>query len=314
MKAFSSIMLLGLATLLWARPADANSTNSVPPVEPVTARDFYNAGTRQLQATNYPEAERLFQTALSKQDESVQPPTLFNLAHTRFAMGKELLKKAPEEQALKNRGNNDIALSEQVNRRAESALASDDVERMVAAYLAGQGMRRELKAAEKAVQSALEIYGKTLQKWQRSSDDFKGTAELRPADTNAAYNAEVVDRHIARLVDQLQQMQQLAQRLGQQRQQLGKMLTKLKGKIPAPNAPPGSGGEEDEDEGENGVKPESLQGREENAGREGNLSNAPLSPDQAGQMLDGLPVDGNRRLSMSDQQGTPPKARNGRNW
>ena len=78
---------------------------------------------------------------------------------------------------------------------------------MVAAYLEGRGARRELRDAEKAVQAAMETYGKTLQKWQRAADDFKSAAELNPADTNAARNAEIVERGIAKLVDSLRKMQ-----------------------------------------------------------------------------------------------------------
>ena len=63
------------------------------------------------------------------------------------------------------------------------------------------------------------------------------------------------------------------------------------------------------------MKPESLTGKEEGAGREGEQIQAPLSPDQAGQMLDGLQVDSRRRLPMGgDKEGTPPKDKNGRNW
>ena len=108
-------------------------------------------------------------------------------------------------------------------------------------------------------------------------------------------------------------MQEMAGPMGKQRQALGKMLSKLKGQLPAPNAPPGSAGE-DGDEDEGGMKPESLAGKAENAGRDGEAGTAPLSPDQAGKILDGISVDGSRRLSMSDKQGTPPKDKNGRNW
>jgi len=90
------------------------------------------------------------------------------------------------------------------------------------------------------------------------------------------------------------------------------MLSKLKGQIPAPNAPPGAGGEDgDEDEG---VQPDSLAGQKENAGRAGDQMQVPLSPEAAGQILDGLSLDGNRRLPMSDKQGAPPKEKTGRNW
>ena len=90
------------------------------------------------------------------------------------------------------------------------------------------------------------------------------------------------------------------------------MLSKLKGQIPAPNAPPGAAGDDDEED--QGKQPDSLAGQKENAARQGDQMQMPLSPDQAGQILDGLSLDGTRRLSMSDKEGTPPKDRKGRNW
>ena len=139
------------------------------------------------------------------------------------------------------------------------------------------------------------------------------------ADKNAVHNVEVVEKSIAKLVDTLQKMQQMAGQMAGQKDQLGKMLSKLKGQIPAPDAPPGGKGDDDEDKddgsGQGDVKPESLAGKEENSGRAGEEMQAPLSPNQAGQILDGLPVDGGKRLPMfSDKEGKPPGDRKGRNW
>jgi hypothetical protein len=117
---------------------------------------------------------------------------------------------------------------------------------------------------------------------------------------------------MAKLIDSLRQMQGMMGQMEQKRQALGKDLSKLKGQIPAPNAPPGQNGEDgDEDEG---TTPDSLTGQTEGATQEGNQMEMQLSPEQAGQILDGLSLDGSRRLSMSDQQGQPPKDRKGRNW
>ena len=158
----------------------------------------------------------------------------------------------------------------------------------------------------------MEVYGRTLQKWQRAADDFKSAAELNPADSNATHNAEIVECGIAKLVDSIRQMQAMMGALGKQKQDLGKMLSKLKGQIPAANAPPGTEGEGDD--GEDGIQPDSLADQKENAPRDGDQLRVPLSPDQAGQILDGLSLDSTRRLSMSDQQAKPSKERAVRNW
>ena len=311
MKLFGDIQKVTVAFALafCFRAMAGDATNAAAPV---TARDFYNAGTKLLAAKKFPDAERMFQSSLAAQDERVQPAAIYNLGHTRFAAGADLLQKGPDAQKAAARGNASLAAGGQALRSTESALAETNLDRMVAAYLEGRGARHELRSAEKAVQAAMETYGKTLLKWQRAVDDFKGAAELNPADTNAARNAEIVERGIAKLVDSLHQMQEMMGAMGKQRQNLGKLLSKLKGQIPAPNAPPGPAGGDDEDE--DGVQPDSLAGQKENTAREGDQMQVPLSPDQAGQILDGLSLDGSRRLSMSDKQGTPPSDRKGRNW
>ena len=279
---------------------------------PVTARDFYNAGTKLLAGTNFSGAEQMFQSALAAQDERVQPLALFNLGHTRFAQGVGLYKKGPDFQKVAARGNAVLAAGEHALDAGEAALAENNLEKMTAAYLEGRGVRHALRDAEKAVQFAMEIYGKTLAAWQRAADDFHGAAELNPNDTNATHNAKLVERDIAALVDSLRKIQAMMDAMGKQRADLGKMLSKLKGQIPAPNAPPGAAGDDDEED--QGVQPESLTGKKENAGREGDQLPALLSPDQAGQILDGISIDGGRRLPMGDKPGTPPKEKTGRNW
>jgi tetratricopeptide (TPR) repeat protein len=278
----------------------------------VTAREFYNAGAKLLAAKNFAEAEKMFQSALAAQDERVQPPALYNLGHARFAEGVELLKKGPDAQKVAAQGNAALAAGEHALRQGESSLAENNLEKMVATYLEGRGARHQLRDAEKAVAAAMETYGKTLQKWQRAADDFKGAAELNPADTNATHNAKIVERSIAKLVDSLRQMQEMMGAMGKQKQDLGKMLSKLKGQIPAPNAPPGAAGDDDEDEPP--TQPDSLAGQKENAPQPGDQMQMPLSPEQAGEILEGLSLDGTRRLAMSDKEGAPPKDRKGRNW
>jgi Ca-activated chloride channel family protein len=309
-KVLPAPALLILALLLPGPPAQAAQETNFP--APVTARNFYNAGTKLLAGKKLEDAEKMFQSALSAQDESLQPPALYNLGHTRFAEGVELLKKGPDAQKVVVQGHTALAAGEQAIRQAESSLAENSLDKMITAYLEGRGARHELREAEKAVRTAMEVYGKVLAKWQRAADDFKSAAEMNPADTNATRNAEIVERNISKLVDSLRQMQEMMGALGKQRSDLGKMLSKLKGQMPAPNAPPGAAGEdEDEDEG---LKPDSLTGQKEGASRPGDQMQVPLSPDQARQILDGLSIDGRRRLPMSDQQGTPPKDKKGRNW
>ena len=201
-------------------------------------------------------------------------------------------------------------------QQATAALAGNDVQQMVDAYLAGRGVRKELRAAAKAVRRAMEQHGKTLIKWRRSLDDFKSVAELNPADTNAVHNAEVVEQAIAKLVDSLRELQQSAAPLGGKQSQLNELLQKLKGKIPAPNMPPGASGGKDDEEGDDGKlpTPESLTGQEE-ADKSGNGQEMTLkiSAEQAGQLMNSIQPDG-KQLPMGQGEPGQPKNRSGRIW
>lgn len=302
-------ILLPLVLLAIGGGSARGETNAVVPV---TARDFYNAGTRQLAAGKLAEAERLFHSALSAQDERVQPLALYNIGETRFAEGAQKLKKGPDANAVLARGRAVLANGDQVLKEGRSAITADDLWRMINSYIAGRGARKQVRAAEKAVKAAYEKYGDTLQLWQRAADDFNGAAQLNPADTNATHNAELVQQHIARLVDSLRQLQQMAGMLGQQHSELNKLLSQLKGKVPALKGPPGSGGGDEDDD--DGMLPDELAGQKENPAREGQQMQVPLSPDLAGHLLDGLSLNGGRRLSMVDTNTSQPKGKPGLTW
>ena len=319
MKFSAIIQKLVVAAVLavCSRALAVDDTNTIAPaITPASARDFYNAGTKLLTAKKFADAEKMFQSALAEQDERVQPAALYNVGHARFSGGLERLKQGPDAQKASAQGNSALAEGDHAIHQAESALAANNLNDLINAYLEGRGARHDLREAEKAVKAAMETYGKTLEQWRRAADDFRGAAELNPTDTNAAYNAEIVDQGIAsRWWTAFTKMQEMMGAMrSQKKQDLGKLLSKMKGQIPAANAPPGPAGEDDDDDNQ-GVTPDSLAGKKEGASREGDQLQLSISPDQAGQILRGLgSLDGTRRLNMSDKEGTPPKNRNGRIW
>jgi tetratricopeptide (TPR) repeat protein len=277
---------------------------------PVSSRDFFNAGTRRLNESKWHEAETLLQAALARQDEGVQSPALYNLGHVRFAQGLEELKKSLAAGPAARRGKVAVASAEQAVGEATVALASGDVQRMVAAYERGRGARKELREATKAVQRALELHGAALRRWQRALGDFQGAAELQPAMTNAPHNARMVERAIARLVDSLRDLQQIQMGMARPQGELEERLKQLKGQIPEPLMPPGADGEEEEDE--SGRMPEPLPGQKEGPSRDGKEMS--LSPEEAGWLLEGFRLDGERRLPMGQDETGQPKDRKGRDW
>jgi tetratricopeptide (TPR) repeat protein len=279
------------------------------PTPPTTPREFYNTGARQLRAGKLREAEASLESALASQDPWLQPPALYNLGLVRFGQGVEQLKKGPAAKPTADRARTIAREADNALRQAEDALAGNDVPKMVAAYMRGRGTRRELKAATQAVRRALQVHGAALTRWERALGDFKSTLELNSADADARHNSDVVDRCIAKLVDNLQELQQSANGMGNKNEQLGDMLKKLKGRIPAPDMPPGAAGDDDEDDDQPlGPKP----GQEESPSKEG--KEMTLSPEQAGWLLDTYRLDSERRLPMSQGSTAEPKDRGRRPW
>jgi tetratricopeptide (TPR) repeat protein len=315
MLILSAVFFIGVAAPGSANvPANAGNFISPPMMPRETARGFYNAGTGKMRAGKWDEAETLLESSLAKQDERVQPAALFNLGHVRFAQGVEELKKSPPDATQQARSA--TADGAGAIQKAAEALTGNDIGPMVDAYLAGRGVRKEMREAAKAVQQAMEQHGKTLLKWRRAVDDFKSTAELNPADTNATHNVEVVEQAIAKLVDSLREMQQAAANLGGKQAELNGLLKQLKGKIPAPNMPPGAAGGKDDEEGDDGKlpTPESLTGQEESdksgGGQEMDLK---ISAEQAGQLMNSIQPDG-KQLPMGQGELGQPKNHSGRIW
>lgn len=276
---------------------------------PTTPREFYNAGTRELQAGKLREAEASLESALASQIASLQPPALYNLGHARFGLGLEELKKGPAARPTADRGHAAAQIAGEASRDADTALAGDDVQKMVESYLRGRGARRELKAATQAVKNALRSYGTALGKWQRSSGDFKSAVELNRTDPEAQANADAVDRYIARLVDSIRELQQAASAMGNKGDELKEKMKQLKGRIPAPDMPPGAAGDDDEDED---MPKGQQQGQKEGSSKQGEEMS--LSPEEAAWLLNGFKLDSEHRLPMGQESTALPKEKSGRTW
>jgi hypothetical protein len=300
-----------LSTCLISGVAGSESVPEIRAAVPSTPREAYNAGATKLREGKLREAESLLQSVLASQQEQLQPPALYNLGHVRFRQGAEELKKGPARGAVMDQGRAAASNATGALGAAESALREGNLQRMVTSYLRGRGTRRELRAALGAVRKALERHEAALTKWQRASADFRSVLELRPKSDEAAYNAKVVDRNIAKLVDSIQELQQMAMGLGQQKEELNQKLKQLRGRIPEPDMPPGaSGDDEDEDEDEPPKGPEP--GQKEAPNKTG--EEMTLSPEQAGWLLEGFKLDTERRLPMGLEGAADPKNRPGKDW
>jgi len=286
--------------------SDSRDTASSP-----TPRDLYNAGTREFKSGKLREAEALLETALASQDQQLQPPALYNLGHVRFAQGKEELKKGPSAKAAVSGSEAAVEEGGAALREIDDALASNEMDKMVAAYLHGRGKRHDLKAARAAILEALKAHQATLGKWERSTGDFKSAVELDSAQADARFNSEVVDRRIAQLVDSLRKMQQQLKSCNGMCNKLGAKLKHLKGRIPGSEMPGGPGDEDEDEDAPTGLPKD----QKEMASRDGKENkDMLLSPEQAAWLLDGFKLDSERRLPMGQEKPGQPKSRSLKPW
>ena len=292
---------------------EVTKTNAVAEKPPTNTREFFNAGTRRLAEGKLREAEAFFQTALNRQVERFQPQTLHNLGHVRYAQGAEELKKSPDEAAASRRAVNALDRGDAALRGGVEALSGNDLNKLIEAYLNGRGARKDLRETMDQVRRAMESHGAALLKWQRALGDFKSALELNPNDADAKRNIEIIEEAIAKLVDKLQKMGQLAQMMGEQKKELGEMMKQLRGKIPAPDAPPGDAGEEDDDEDEEDKPNGPREGQQEGKGKEGE-ERRQLSSQEAGWILDAFKLGGNKQLPMGQGEEKKPKDKKGKNW
>jgi tetratricopeptide (TPR) repeat protein len=292
-----------------AQPEASEAVPEAQPIAPSSPREIYNAGTLKLQEGKLREAEAFLQSVLASQQERLQTPTLYNLGHVRFRQGAEELKKGPSSGASINQGQSAGQNAATAITAAEEALREGNVERMVSSYLRGRGTRRELRAAMSAVKRALDSHGAALMKWQRASGDFHSALELNANHAEARHNAQVVDRNIAKLVDSIRELQQMAAMLGAKKKELQQKMQQLKGQIPEPDMPPGAAGDDEEEEEQpKGPEP----GQKEPPAKQG--EEMALTPEQAGWLLEGFKLDTERRLPMGQENTSEPRNRPGKDW
>jgi hypothetical protein len=321
--------LLGVAAS--SGPKGSAPESAFIAAEPVSPRDFFNEGTRKFAETNLWRAEYNLERALASQDQRLQPPALYNLGHVRFTQGIEELKKVPSARQTTSQGRTAATMADEAIRAADQALGAaapgtvprfggptqpaaaseDDVVRaLVGSYMRGRGARKELKAATKAVKLAIQAHQNTLSKWLRSSGDFKSALELNQRDADASHNADVVDRSIAKLVDQLRELQQMAMALGQKNLELGEKMKQMRGRIPGDQMPPGAAGDDEEEE----QMPFGKEPAKEEGGKKEEQKETGLTAEQAAWLLEGFKLDGDRRLPMTEGKEGKPNDRSKPTW
>jgi len=300
-------LLLGLLALGAVLPPGSASAQEM---EGMSAREAFNTGTARFRSGKLREAEGLLESLLTTQRPDWQVPGLYNLGHARFSQGMEELKKSEEAGPSAARGRATALAVEETITDAREALRANEVKEMVKAYVQGRGVRRDLRSAIRVVRQALQIHAAALERLQRASGDWKSAVELDPKNADARHNADVADRHIARVIDSIRDLQQSLMQMQGAGEELRQMMNQMKGKIPAEDMPPGAPGEDEEEEEDGGMLP--PPGTEEGPGQEGREMQ--VSPEEASWLLEGFRASEDRRLPMTQGTSGEPRERNKPTW
>src|ERR1041385_4903552 len=76
--------LLSSACTFAAAKDFTNTASITPPLPLETSRDFYNAGAKKIREGKFNDAEPLLQSAMTKQDERVQPAAIYDLGYVQI--------------------------------------------------------------------------------------------------------------------------------------------------------------------------------------------------------------------------------------
>lgn len=283
---------------------------------------LYNDGVDRLAANDLKEAENSLRDAVASNHEVVQPAALYNLGHVRFLQGQETLKGEGNRQQLLDSSAAAAALAEEVVRRNAPIAEREDVQELIAAYMEAREARKQLRLAREENTRELDLLGSALERWRRSVGNFRSAAELDPENKDAAFNADVVERHIAELLKFKKQLEQEQENAGQQREKLKDMMKKMRGKIPKEMQRGSDDEEEDEDEQEEQQEEPEKDASKQQQQRIG--GDREIDPDMLRVLKEKMPQrtmsvgqEGEREMQgmrPDGQRPGEPKNRKGRDW
>jgi hypothetical protein len=282
----------------------------------------FNTGVSKLAERNLSEAEIAFRDAVASNHETVQPAALYNLGHVRFLQGKETLKGEGNRKQLIDSSVAATALAEEVIRRGGPIAERDDIQELINAYMEARAARKQLRVTRDENTRELDLIGSALNRWRRSVGDFRSAVELNPANTDAAFNADVVERHIDELLNFKKKLEQEQDGVGKQREKLKDLMKKMRGKIPKEMQRGSDDEEDDEDEEEEKEQDQQRETAKQQQQRIG--GEREIDPDMLRVLKEKLPQrtmsvgqEGEREMQgfrPDGQKPGEPKGRKGRDW
>jgi hypothetical protein len=184
--------------------------------------------------------------------------------------------------------------------------------------------RRQLRVNRDENTRELDLLGSALQRWRRSVGDFHSVVELNSSRTDAAFNADVVERHIAELLKFKKQLEEEQENVGKQRDKLKDLMKKMRGKIPKEMQRGSDEEEDDEDDEPQDQKPEQETAKQQQQRIGGERE---IDPDMLRVLKEKMPQrtmsvgqegpNGEREsqgFRPDGQKPGEPKGRKGRDW
>ncbi len=285
-----------------------------PEFRELDARELHNLGTRRLQAGDLPGAEDALRTSLGRDRDALRTGSLHNLGHVRFGKGRGALGGTEGEVTDLSLARSWIEAADadisdmtdmiEVLDKAAAEKRKPDYVPAVAALSSGIGTWRAIrKEGFPAAEKALARRGGVIAAWTRSVGDFRGAAELDPADRESAENAERVEALLRALARETELLRETLAALRRKHEELREVILELLKRIPPEERPQSGEGEGEDDEfGEK--KPQQGGGGDASEdGQEGKMSEQ-----EARSQLEALRDEFGRRMPAAGQ-GKPGEAR-----
>lgn len=304
-----------LAAGLLAGPLAA-ADGPEPEFAELDARELHNLGTRRLGAGDLPGSEDALRASLARDRDALRVGSLHNLGHVRFGKGRAALGGATEAEVT------DLTLARSWIEAADADISdmSDMIEVLdqamregrkpdyvpaVAALSSGIGTWRAIrKEGLPGAEKALARRGGVVAAWTRSVGDFRGAAELEPADAASRENAERVEALLRALRSETERLRETYAELGRKHAELREVILELMKRIPPEERPQSGEGEGEDDEfGERQPRQGSGSGDRSEDGQEGRMGEQ-----EARSQLEALQDQFGRRMPAAGQ-GQPGQAR-----
>lgn len=274
---------------------------------PAEARARYNAGVELYQQGEYEAAAKAFAEALNSLDLGLSADAFYNLGHSRFRRGLELLEQMPPGDAAEalDESNRQVleairhgreiadAAAPAIGQESDDALPEELKQIIQQALQFSEQSRDALDEAKQETDLRAQQWQQVREQWQQALRNWDNAAELQPDAEDVLSSRDSVQQEISRQETQRRldadNLQRLEQDFTRNRESIERVIEDLRKLLPPEEQPPsGEDGEEGQQDDDNQGEGQGDQGQTDDSQADGesqpdsSQQDEPGSPDSDG--------------------------------